>query len=84
MYRDLANRVTAADPEHPLIVPLLDKVAEWQGRTGDPAGALRLLARARGQALQLLGPDDPNIPVIDENIAFWSHRLTVARGHNGR
>jgi hypothetical protein len=74
MYRDLAHRVSIADRDHPWIVHLLDKVAEWQGRT-DPARAMKILARARSEAVRLQGPNNPNIPMIDQNIAFWSDRL---------
>jgi hypothetical protein len=73
-YRDLFCRLSSASPGHRYTVLLLDRIALWQGCSGDPARAVKLLARMRAEALRVSGPDDPLIAIIDENIAVWSRR----------
>jgi hypothetical protein len=72
MYRDLFCQLNSASPGHRYTMLLLDRIAMWHGRSGDPARAVKTLTRMRAEALRVLGPDDPLIATIDGNVAFWS------------
>ena len=65
---------------HVSILTALDKFAMWQGRTGSPDEAVRVLIRMLSIALQILDSDDPTIPIITGNIAFWRAQGQRPRG----
>jgi hypothetical protein len=57
-----------------------DHLAHWQGRSGDPAGAVRAYTALLEDRLRVLGPDHPDTLSTRSNLAFWQGRTRNAPG----
>jgi hypothetical protein len=80
-YRGLIGHVERhLGAEHVAALPALDKFAMWQGRAGRPEEAVCVLTRMLSIAQQVLDSDDPTIPVIEGNLAFWRAQGGGPRG----
>jgi tetratricopeptide (TPR) repeat protein len=66
----LRRRIQGAD--HPDTLTTRNKIAVYNGRCGDAAGALRLLAELLPDQLRVLGPDHRDTLTTRNDIAYWT------------
>jgi hypothetical protein len=82
--RDLWRQITGALrntrcwPEHQDTVS--QRLADWAGRDGDPAGARDQFATLLPRYEQILGSQHPHTLITDHSIAYWARRYTSRQG----
>ncbi|GAA1403607.1 FxSxx-COOH system tetratricopeptide repeat protein [Kitasatospora putterlickiae] len=79
-YAELAAMRTARSPEHAGTLAARTQHAEWTGRAGDPAEAVRLLEAVLTEELALLGPVEVQTLAGRETLAVWRAEAGDFRG----
>ncbi|MFJ9646138.1 tetratricopeptide repeat protein [Streptomyces sp. NPDC101206] len=70
-FTDLAAVRRESAPDHPDTFGTRAAVAEWTGRSGDPAGAVRLLEELHADRARVLGPAHAHTLAGREELARW-------------
>ncbi|MFF7796422.1 tetratricopeptide repeat protein [Streptomyces olivaceus] len=63
--------VRVLGPEHPDTLTARNNLADWHGRTGDPAGAYTAFTRFLPDMVRVLGPEHPDTLTTRNNLAHW-------------
>ena len=67
-------------PDHPDTLATAASIANWTGRSGNAAEALRLYKQLLPDAMRVLGPDHSNTLTIRGSIAGWTRQSKNAAG----
>jgi hypothetical protein len=62
-------------PDHPITLATRSNLADWTGRGGDLAGALRLSAALQPDLERVLGLDHPTTLLSREDAASWREQI---------
>ncbi|MFJ1644701.1 tetratricopeptide repeat protein [Streptomyces sp. NPDC088258] len=77
-YQDLLIHIERyLGPDHLATLSALDKLAMWRGRAGHPREAVSILTRMLTDTRRLVDPADPNVSIINNNIAGWLKQADI-------
>jgi tetratricopeptide (TPR) repeat protein len=71
-WDELTLRQRLQGPDHRQTLTARAHVADWTGRCGDSAGALRLYRELLPDLVRVLGPDHPDTLAARGNLAAWT------------
>jgi hypothetical protein len=71
----LPDQVRVQGPDHPGTLTTRNNIAEWTGRCGDVAGALRLFQELLPDLIRVQGPGHPYTQATRDSIASWTEVL---------